>query len=184
VDGPPAVVSALVEETGSGRSATPQAAARRWVEAVMDNGDLDAAWPLTDPVLRLVLAQDWIWTHRHEPRIGHDRDWESIARELATCPSTHELWESFTQEQIAYWHTIWKGFSTLTWGVWDEPEVVSLDMEMVTFMESDGRPVRFAPGRSAFARRFAMRHGPEGWLVAGVNGDQLFRPGWPPTLEA
>jgi len=57
-------------------------------------------------------------------------------------------------------------------------------LEMVTFLESDGTaPVRFEPGRSALARRFAMRHTTEGWLVAGVNGDQLFLPGWPPSLE-
>lgn len=149
----------------------------------MDNGDLPGAWPLTDPTLRLVLAQDWVWTHRHTPMIGHDQDWESIASALAAAPRDHALWETFAKELVHRWQTIWKGFSVRTWGTWDEPEVVGLDMEMVTFMESDGRPVRFVPGRSAFARRFAMRHTGDQWLVAGVNGDQLFRPGWPPVLE-
>jgi len=149
----------------------------------MDNGDLATAWTVTDPTLRLVLAQDWVWSRRHTPTIGHDRDWESIAAGLASSPPDHALWDDFAREVVARWQTIWKGFSVRTWDACDEPEVVSLDLEMVTFMESEGRPVRFVPGRSAFARRFAMRHTEEGWMLAGVNGDQLFRPGWPPAFE-
>lgn len=150
----------------------------------MDQGDLRAAWPLSDPTLRLVLAQDWVWTHRHHPTIGHDRSWDELARGLAALPPEPELWSAFAEELISRWQKTWIGLSAETWGAWDEPEVVGLDLEMVTFMERDGDgPVRFEPGRSAFARRFAMRHTGQGWQVAGVNGDQLFVPGWPPSLE-
>ncbi len=163
---------------------SPQAAALRWVKAVMDDGDLRAAWPLTDAVLRLVLAQDWVWTHRHQPLIGRGVDWDVIARGLAACPSEHPLWGRFADELVERWHHIWKGFSARTWAPWDQPEVVDLDVEMVTFLEAtDGRRVRFEPGRSAFARRFALRHTPDGWKLASVNGDQMFVPGWPPSLE-
>jgi hypothetical protein len=163
---------------------TAQQAATRWVEAVMDDGDLRAAWPLTDPVLRLVLAQDWVWTHRHHPMIGHDRSWDEVARGLAAVPPDHELWDAFADELVNRWRKIWAGFTSATWVAWDQPEVVGVDLEMVTFLESeDGGPVRFEPGRSALARRFALRHTDEGWRVASVNGDQLFVPGWPPSLE-
>jgi hypothetical protein len=163
---------------------TAQEAATRWVKAVMDDGDLTAAWPLTDPVLRLVLAQDWVWTHRHHPMIGHDRSWDEVARGLAAVPSVHELWETFAEELVKRWRKIWAGFTSSSWLAWDQPEVVGLDLEMVTFLESDGgAPVRFEPGRSALARRFALRHTETGWLVAGVSGDQMFVPGWPPSLE-
>jgi hypothetical protein len=156
----------------------------RWVRAVMDDGDLAAAWPLTDPVLRLVLAQDWVWTNRHHPAIGHDRSWDDLARGLAAIPPDHQLWDAFARELISRWQKMWAGFSTRTWRPWDQPELLGLDLEMVTFLESDGSgPVRFEPGRSATARRFAMRHGADGWQLAGVNGDQLFAPGWPPSLE-
>ena len=159
-------------------------AATRWVEAIMDRGDLRAGWPLTDPTLRLVLAQDWVWTHRHHPTIGHDRSWDELARGLAALPPAAELWGPFAEELIGRWQKTWSGLSAITWATWDQPEVVGLDLEMVTFMERDGdRPVRFEPGRSAFARRFVMRHTDQGWQVAGVNGDQLFVPGWPPSLE-
>ena len=164
--------------------ATAQETAARWVKAVMDDGDLTAAWPLTDPVLRLVLAQDWVWTNRHHPAIGEDRSWEELAQGLAAIPPDDQLWDAFTRELLSRWHKMWAGFSSRSWLAWDQPEVVALDLEMVTFLESDGgSPVRFEPGRSALARRFAMRHSRDGWRLAGVNGDQLFVPGWPPSLE-
>jgi hypothetical protein len=161
---------------------SPQAAAVAWVAAVMDAGDLAAAWPLTDPVLRLVLAQDWVWTHRHDPEIGHARDWDAIARGLASDRPSHPLWPRFARDVVGLWHRIWKGFSSRTWGVWDQPEVLGLDLEIVTFVETGGDDVPLKPGHSAFARRFAMRHTEDGWQVASVNGDQLFEPGWPPRL--
>jgi hypothetical protein len=162
---------------------TPQEVAMAWVRAVMDDADLEAAWPLTDPTLRLVLAQDWVWTYRHHSMIGHNRDWEALAQGLAACPPDHPLWERFAEELLSRWQHIWKGFNATTWRAWDEPEVIALDLEMVTFLESDGgEPVRFEPGRSAFARRFAMRHTDDGWKLASINGDQMFLPGWPPSL--
>lgn len=162
---------------------TPQEAVLAWVEAIMDDGDLLAAWPLTDPTLRLVLAQDWVWTNRHHPRIGHERSWDEIARGLASVPPVGELWGAFSAELVGRWQKTWAGLNSRTWGAWAEPEVVGLDLEMVTLLERDGDgPVRFEPGRSALARRFAMRHSDGDWLLAGVNGDQLFVPGWPPSL--
>lgn len=166
------------------RPETAQEAAARWVKAVMDDGDMLAAWPLTDPVLRLVLAQDWVWTNRHHPKIGFDTSWDEVARGLAAVPPAHELWDAFADELVLRWRKTWSGFSARTWRAWDEPEVIGLDLEMVTFLESpDGGPVRFQPGRSALARRFAMRHADEGWQLASVSGDQMFVPGWPPSLE-
>ncbi len=151
---------------------TPQAAALAWVRAVVDERDLAAAWARTDPVLRLVLAQDWVWNHRHDPAVGHDADWDAVARGLAASPSDHPLWERFETELLAMWERTWKGFGSDTWDVVDAPEVLDLDLEIVTFVEKE----------AALARRFAMRHTPDGWLVASVNGDQLFEPGWPPRV--
>lgn len=151
---------------------TPQAAAVAWAEAVMTGDDLLAVWPATDPTLRLVLAQDWVWNHRHDPAIGHDRDWDEIARGLASMPPDHPLWDRFASDLIGMWQRTWNEFEPSTWDVKPQPEVLDLDLEMVTFVDR----------ASGLARRFAMRHGPEGWLVASVNGEQLFEPGWPPRL--
>ncbi len=161
-------------------SESPQAAAVRWVEAVMGRGDLAEAWPGTDPVLRLVLAQEWVWSRRHDPAIGHEADWDEIANGLARGPGGHALWDRFAGDLISMWRQSWSGFDPATWDVRAEPEVLDLDLEMVTFAERG--PVSEHPAGAAFARRFAMRHTGKGWLVAGINGDQLFRPGWPPRI--
>jgi len=149
-----------------------------WVEAVMDRGDLRSAWPLTDETLRLVLTQDWIWAHRHHPWVGHGADWDGLAHALADAAPDHALWDRFAGEMLELWQKIWVGFNTRTWKARDDPEVLDLDLEIVTFSDlSDGG------GRDCFARRFALRHGDDGWKVASINGEQLFVPGWPPSLE-
>lgn len=162
-----------------------QEVALAWVDAVMDRGDLSAAWPLTDPTLRLVLAQDWVWTHRHEPAIGHNQDWDEIANALAAAsdPQGHALWARFADDVVKGWHQIWRGFSARTWAALDHPEVLALDLEMVTFVETGGGPVPPKPGRTAMVRRFALRHTDDGWAVASINGEQMFVPGWPPTMQ-
>jgi hypothetical protein len=158
---------------------TPQAAARDWVAAVMDRGDPAATWAVTDPTLRLVLAQDWVWNHRHDPAIGHHADWDEIAAGLADQTGDHSFWDRFATELVGTWRRSWKGFGAETWTVLPEPEVLDLDLEMVTFVEPG--PTAEHPAGPAFARRFVMRHTGEGWLVAGLNGD-LFEPGWPPRM--
>lgn len=151
---------------------TPQAAAVAWVDAVLTRGDLAAAWPATDPVLRLVLAQDWVWTNRHGPAIGHGRDWDEIAEGLAAVPPADDLWPSFAADLVGTWQRAWKGFDPHGWYVPATPEVVDLDVELVSFVER----------ASALTRRFAMRHTEAGWLVASVDGDLHYEPGWPPRL--
>jgi len=154
---------------------SPQAAASAWVDTVLRRRDLAAAWPATDPKLRLVLAQDWVWNHRHDPAIGHDSDWDEIATGLAGEANAHPLWDRFAADLLATWEHTWRGFGTDAWRVKDTPEMLDLDLELVTFVEAE----------TALARRFVLRHVVEGdqggrWLVANVSGDQLFEPGWPP----
>ncbi len=151
---------------------TAQAAAVAWLQAVLDRGDLLAAWAACDPVLRLVLAQDWVWTNRHHPAIGHERDWDEIAQGLAANPPESELWRRFATDLVGTWQQTWKGFDTRRWQVAPAPEVVDLDVEMVSFTE---RP-------TGFTRRFAMRHTGAGWVMASVDGDLRYEPGWPPRL--
>jgi hypothetical protein len=169
-------------ESDAAAPETPQAVAEAWVRAVMVDRDLRAAWPITDDTLRLVLAQDWIWSFRHHPVIGHDSDWDGLADALATCPSDHRLWDRFASDLIELWQKIWKGFGTDEWTVWDQPEVLGLDLEIVSFVEPDEDEAPTKPGRSTFSRRFALRHTDDGWKVASINGEQMFVPGWPPSL--
>ena len=157
-----------------------QAVALAWVDAAVDRGDLAAAWPLTDPTLRLVLAQEWVW-RQGEELTGSGEDRDQLAAALAATPPEHPLWDRFASDLVTGWRRIWKGFSSRTWGTWDRPEIVGLDLEIVTFLETGGASVSVEPRRAPFARRFLVRHTDEGWLVAGLHGELVFRPGWPPS---
>ena len=159
----------MTDQTGPD---SPQGAAQAWVHEVLIRRDLAAAWPATDPQLRLVLAQDWVWNHRHDPAIGHggDQDWDEIADGLAAAPHAHPMWDRFATDLITTWERTWRGFGTDAWNVLPEPEVLDLDLELVRFEEAE----------TGLTRRFVLRHADGNWLVASVSGEQLFEPGWPP----
>jgi hypothetical protein len=160
---------------------SPQAVALAWVEAAVDRADLASAWPLTDPTLRLVLAQEWIWRHSHELPGGGADGRDELATALAEVPSDHPLWPRFATDLMAGWQRVWKGFKASTWGTLDRTEIVSLDLELVTFVETGGARTSSEATGSPFARRFLVRHTADGWLVAGLDGERVFRPGWPPA---
>jgi hypothetical protein len=157
-----------------------------WVEAVMDRGDLLSAWKLTDPDLRLVLAQHWIMGQAGgegatRDDIGPPEGWDELAVALAALPPTHRLWRRFALDRVARWREYWTGFSARTWFARTHPEVLRPDLEIVTFVEGGRLGGAQAPASPVAARRFALRHTPDGPLVAGVDGGNIFKPGWPPT---
>ena len=146
----------------------------------MDRGDLAAAWALTDPDLRLVLAQHWILSRQDDPEVaGQDRD--DLARALAASPPEHPLWKRFSSERLGRWRQFWGDFGTQRWDVTEERQELSPGLEVVTFMEKHRLLGWAKPGPPPTTRRFAVRSTPAGWLVAGLDGSALFRPGWPPT---
>lgn len=179
-----AEAGAATPGTGPAGPATPgkeaaAAAAVEWVTAVMDDGDLKAAWPRTHPTLRLVLVQHWILGYQGDPTVGPAEDWDALAAALATAPSTHPLWERFARERLVRWREYWGGFSAQSWKVADLPETAASDLEIVTFLER-GVDLEAGTGRPVLARRLAMRRMPGGWMIAGLDGKALYRPGWPP----
>ena len=158
----------------------PDEVAVAWVEAAMDRGDLRRAWELTDPELRLVLAQHWILSRQDDPEVTACEP-DDLAQGLASSPPAHPLWERFASQRLRRWRQHWGRFSTQTWGVTDERQQVAPGIEVVTFMEKHRLLGWAKPGSPPAMRRFAVRSAPEGWLVAGLDGSALFRPGWPPA---
>ncbi|MEO6121674.1 MAG: hypothetical protein ABIW46_09525 [Acidimicrobiales bacterium] len=154
-----------------------------WVRAVMDERDLRAAWPLTEADLRLVLVQHWVLSHHEdEDLVGGYEGWPALAAGLAADPPVSALWDRFADERLKRWRQYWAGFSARTWDLRDEPELPRPGLEVVTFIEP-GRKLNLKPGAPITFRRLAIRRqvGQDaGWLVAGVDGTNLFRPGWPP----
>lgn len=149
----------------------------------MDRGDMAAAWELTDPNLRLVLAQHWIISRQEDPDVERE-DRDDLATDLAASPSPHPLWDRFASDRLRRWRQFWAGFRTQTWDVIDETEELMPGVAVVTFMEKHRLLGWAKPGPPPAARRFAVRSTPEGWLVAGLDGSALFEPGWPPTQVA
>lgn len=154
-------------------------AAVAWVRAVMDERDLDKAWPMTDPPLRKVLAQHWILQSRPEV-VGPPEQWEALADRLAACPPRHPLWGRFAKERLARWREFWPGFSAETWGVRSRSEPRP-GIVVVAFVEPRGKLMSLRPGPPLQFRHLALRRSPDGWLVAGLDGARLFEPGWPPA---
>lgn len=159
---------------------SPEEVARAWVAAAMEDGDLARAWALTDPTLRLVLAQHWIMSRHEDPEVAAE-DPEVLAAGLAASPPEHPLWDRFASERTRRWRQHWGAFTTQTWGTADERQPVAPGVEVVTFMEKHRLLAWTKPGSPPVTRRFAMRSTPEGWMVAGLDGSALFKPGWPPT---
>jgi hypothetical protein len=63
----------------------PVEAARTWFSLVVRDRDLRAAWPKTDPNLRLVMTQGWCWANRSHPLLK-TLEGAGLARELAREP--------------------------------------------------------------------------------------------------
>ena len=152
--------------------------ARAWVRAVMDDRDLGSAWPLTDPPFRKVLAQHWILSAPPDV-VGPPEQWEALADALAACPSGHPLWDRFAGERLARWREFWPGFSAVTWGVKARSDPRP-DIAVIVFVEPRGKLMSLRPGPPLQLRHLAVRRTPEGWLLAGLDGNNIFRPGWPP----
>ncbi|HVE45411.1 MAG TPA: hypothetical protein VNA57_01505 [Acidimicrobiales bacterium] len=157
------------------------AVAVAWVDAVMDRKDLRAAWPLMERDLRLVLAQHWVLSHAEigSELIGPQPGWDMLAQGLAADPSSHPLWDRFAKERLLRWREYWGKFSTRTWKVRRTESPVP-DVAIVTFAEPRLPALETKPGPPEVFRRLALRRSGGTWLVAGLDGRNIFRPGWPP----
>jgi hypothetical protein len=159
----------------------PVYAATRWIELVQ-NGELERAWPLTDARLRLVLVQAWLWANRSHPFVK-DLDLDETARALAERAPIHPLWYRFLESQEDEFEEKWSDFDLDYWGAGSRPRIVAPELELLIYVKTEGEPIVFEEATLVDnARQFLMRSTPEGWLVASLE-NVLPKPGWPPTTE-
>jgi hypothetical protein len=159
----------------------PVMAAAEWLRCVLERNDLAEAWPLTDPNLRLVLTQEFLWANReHEALAGYDLT--DTATSLASCDFEHELWPAFQESQVREFHEAWDEFFSGYYAVASRPRPVGVDYELVKYVETESdEPMWVTEPTLVVAQVYLMRATEGGWLMAGFGVDTPPTPGWPPT---
>jgi hypothetical protein len=158
----------------------PVKAAQAWIDAVQ-LGRYDTAWAMTDPRLRLVRAQAWIWNNRKDADIaGLNRD--EVARALAEERPDHGLWGDFAATEVHQMRDVYGTFQPENWGATSGPGSPGPDYAMVLFAHLSGDPLILTDRPPVFSLAFLMHSTDRGWVLAGFS-DVLPTPGWPPKLE-
>jgi hypothetical protein len=157
----------------------PVKAAQAWIEAVQ-LGRYDTAWAMTEPRLRLVRAQAWIWNNRKDTDIAAlDRD--ELARALAEERPSHPLWGDFAATELHQITGVYGTFQSENWGATSGPSAAGPDYALVLFAHLSGDPLILTDRPSVFSLAFLMHASARGWLLASFS-DVLPAPGWPPKL--
>jgi hypothetical protein len=157
----------------------PTKAAQTWIEAVQ-LGRYGNAWAMTDPLLRLVRAQAWIWNNRKDADIAAvDRN--QLAAAFAAERPDHPLWGDFAATEVHQMGEVYGGFQPESWGASSGPSTVAPDYALVLFAQLSSEPVLLTDQAPVFSLAFLMHSGPRGWSLAGF-ADALPEPGWPPKL--
>ncbi len=155
------------------------AAAGSWLATYLDLG-LGAVWVRTDPSLRLVMAQGWLWANRSHPEIvGQDLD-ELAARIVEAAPA-----DGWPRVVLSYLDAELRG-QMAPWlldgryGAASRPRPIATGYELVVLLECGDEPRVFTELTQEYAELFVMRQTPHGWLLAGFGDERVPTPGWPP----
>src|SRR5436305_5099657 len=113
-------------------------AAQSWIEAVQ-LGRYDTAWAMTEPRLRLVRAQAWIWNNRKDADIAAcNRD--ELARALAEERPDHPLWGDFAATELHQITGVYAQFRPENWGASSSPSAAGPDYALVLSAHMSGAP--------------------------------------------
>lgn len=156
----------------------PVQAVRTWLESVLYDGDLRSAWPLTDPALRLVLSQQWVWDHSNDPPVAI-RPRDELAEALAAEEPTEPMWDMMAAEFLAAVRDNWSSFSFDTWGALSRPRPIAPAYELVVYSYTGGESITVDTPTPLPSLLILAHSTPEGWRVANF-AESLPEPGWPP----
>lgn len=149
---------------------------------VMQEGDWDQAWILTDQVFRLCQVQAWLWPQRGDPDLVSE-DLDDLAASICDEGPAHPLWEDFADVALRTYLETWQEFDLDRWAVAGLPRPVALDYEVVVFSREEESIIAMDETLRV-ARPFLMHYTPGGWRVAHAGSDRLPVPGWPPEFPA
>lgn len=151
------------------------AAAATWARFVLDDNNLDSAWPLMDRPLRLALVQSWLLNAYTGPL----RDKDMLAGVIEE--GGHPLWSKFAAWRMQRWHAETFAFLLPGWDVVSIPEAAGPDLEFVELTSATGGDAVEA-GQPLTVQTLTMRFVDQRWLVGGI-GRTLAVPGWPPSEQ-
>src|SRR5205807_862622 len=101
----------------------PRSGDDAWASRSSESARMAAAWAMTDPRLRLVRSQAWIWNNRKDADIaavGRDE----LARALAQERPDHPLWGDFAATEVHQMTGVYGTFRPENWGASSGPSAV------------------------------------------------------------
>lgn len=156
------------------------AAGRAYLKAV-NEGDIEEVWICTEPTLRLVLTQAWVYANgQHSDLISLDQ--EKLAQDLASLTTPCSFQDEFFATQLREMQDAFQMYDDDQWGAAEKPRHFGLDYELVIYMETGGDSLIFQEGMSPPAIPLLMRRIASSWKVANFHAAYPI-PGWPPTSE-
>lgn len=152
-----------------------------FLEPAVKDGDLRAAWPVVDPVLRLSLAQQWLVDNAADVEAdGLDR--EEIAQDFVRDEPSHELWPHFERVHVRGLGKVMP--SPDVWGIGANTRLIAPNVELLYVHDTtDMIDGTWRPDEVREVYPILMRWDGARWLVLNVGSDLQPRPGWPPTWD-
>jgi hypothetical protein len=143
--------------------------------------DLGAAWPHTDPTLRLCWAQWWADANRNALQTS-DYDLDEVARALAIDNGRHDLWPHFERVVIRDFQAACP-LDSRTWSIGTAPRLVAPDIELLYVHRELPVGGYWAPNAAAEVVPLVMRLTDDVWRVMNLGSEAVPEPGWPPKLR-
>jgi hypothetical protein len=144
----------------------PVAAALEWMRLVVEEGDLRAAWPLTDPPFRWRQAMRWVGANVQHPALA-GRDLKALVDELASESPDDDLFDAFSDNYIDAMREATANYPARVsdWSAASKPRLIAPDYEKVLLAPTSHDAV--LEDTQIEAKEMVMHFLDGRWLYAG-----------------
>lgn len=152
-----------------------------FLERAVKDGDLHAAWPVVDPVLRLCLTQQWLVDNEADLVVdGFNR--EEVAEAFVEDEPSHHLWPHFGRVHVRSLRQAMP--SPDVWGIGANTRLIAPDVELLYVHDTtDMTDGVWQPDEVREVYSLLMRWDGGRWLVLNLGSEVDPHPGWPPTWD-
>lgn len=148
-------------------------AAWKFLETVVVDGDLHAAWGLVHETLRKELAQNWVNANQAQIQAAGYVE-SAVVNGLATNPPTHELWVHFQRVNVRSFREVLPDSSN--WGIGANTRMVGPDLEALYVHDKSQLPADgiWRVGEAAgYAYPLVFQRVDDQWLLAKIGQNDL-----------